>query len=185
MQVDVVVIGAGGGGYPAAFRLARSGCKVVMVDGKGNLGGNCLYEGCIPSKSVRQATVVWHEAQQAEFFGLDVQAHNAPWAGIRAYKDGVQTRRYAQHLEEIQSTPNLTFIRGTARLIDESHVQVDDWDRQTALTVGTRDILLATGSEATPLAIPGFEQCWDHHDLFAWNDAVANLPHDVVILGGG
>ena len=52
-QADVVILGAGGGGYPAAFLLARAGLRVVMVDPIGNLGGNCLAEGCIPSKAVR------------------------------------------------------------------------------------------------------------------------------------
>jgi len=185
MQVDVVVLGAGGGGYPAAFRLARSGRQVVMVDEKGNLGGNCLYEGCVPSKSVRQASVVWQQARHGEFFGLQTAGVNAPWSGIRSYKDGVQRRRYAQHAKEIQATSHLTLIRGRGYFLDPNHVTIDNWDTGVSTTLKTQDVIIATGSEATPLPIPGFDQCWNQHDLFAWNDTVPDLPGDVVILGGG
>ncbi|MCY0898482.1 MAG: dihydrolipoyl dehydrogenase [Firmicutes bacterium] len=185
MNVDVAIIGAGGGGYPAAFRLAQSGRSVLMVDEKGNLGGNCLYEGCIPSKAVRQATVVWHQASQGQFMGLALERRGAPWRDIRAYKDGVQTRRYQQHAEEIRSTPHLTVIRGKARLTDATHLSVEDWDAGATLTVEARHIILATGSEAATAPIPGLDRVWNHHQLFAWRDAVAELPPSLIILGGG
>ncbi|MGF2945518.1 FAD-dependent oxidoreductase, partial [Mycobacterium sp. Lab-001] len=53
-DIDALTIGAGGGGYPAAFRLAAAGRSVVMVDPKGVMSGNCLAEGCVPSKAVRE-----------------------------------------------------------------------------------------------------------------------------------
>ncbi|MCY0906795.1 MAG: dihydrolipoyl dehydrogenase [Sulfobacillus thermotolerans] len=182
---DLIVIGAGGGGYPAALRLAQSGRQVLMVDEKGNLGGNCLYEGCVPSKSVREATVLWNQVARAGFFGLDAQRVQADWAKIRAYKDGVQTRRYQQHTQEIAKTPNLTVIRGQASFTDPYQVQVDDWDHHDQFVASATDIIIATGSEAQRLSIPGFDLTWNHHDLFAWNDTQPTLPSDMVILGGG
>ncbi len=182
---DLIVIGAGGGGYPAAFRVAKSGRKVLMVDEKGNLGGNCLYEGCVPSKSVREASVIWHQIAGVGFFGLEAQGTQADWSKIRDYKDGVQARRYEQHSKEIAGAANLTFIRGQAHLQDASHVAVDDWDSQNSFTVSASNILIATGSEAENIPIPGFDYTWNHHDLFAWKDAQPAMPEDIVILGGG
>ncbi len=184
-KFDLIVIGAGGGGYPAAFRLAKSGRRVLMVDEKGNLGGNCLYEGCVPSKSVREASVIWHDMGRAEFFGLTGQRGEADWGKIREYKDGVQTRRYAQHRKEIDEAQNLTFIRGRAHFLDAHRVQVDNLDTHDSFTAEGRDILIATGSMAESLPIPGFALTWDHHDLFAWQHTQAAMPKEMVILGAG
>lgn len=182
---DLVVLGAGGGGYPAALRLAGSGRRVLMVDDKGNLGGNCLYEGCIPSKAVRQASIVWQQFGQAAYFGLQARPMVAAWDGIRQYKDGVQTRRYAQHQQEIGNTPNLTMVRGRGRLLDARRIEIEDWDRGTTVKVEAIHILIAAGSEADTLSIAGFDKTWNHHDLFAWNHTQPTLPKTMVILGGG
>ena len=63
-SVDLLTIGAGGGAYPAAFRLAKAGRSVVMVDPKGVMSGNCLYEGCIPSKAMRETAVMLQTQQR-------------------------------------------------------------------------------------------------------------------------
>ena len=68
--VDVLVLGAGGAGYPGAFFLAKAGLKVAMVDPIGNLGGDCLAEGCVPSKAVREAALVRSLADKFDAFGL-------------------------------------------------------------------------------------------------------------------
>lgn len=65
---DLIVIGARGGGYSAAFRLANADKRVLLIDSLGNLGGNCLYEGCVPSKAVRQATIMVYNSTQANFW---------------------------------------------------------------------------------------------------------------------
>jgi dihydrolipoamide dehydrogenase len=67
--VDVMVIGAGGGGYPAALLLDRAGLRVAMADPIGNLGGDCLAEGCVPSKAVRQASLERARARTHREFG--------------------------------------------------------------------------------------------------------------------
>ncbi|AEW04444.1 Dihydrolipoyl dehydrogenase [Sulfobacillus acidophilus DSM 10332] len=182
---DLIVIGGGGGGYPAAFRLARAGRSVLLVDDKGNLGGNCLYEGCVPSKAVRESIALFQHIQEADRFGLQVAGAHADWRAIRAYKDGIQTRRYRQHTEEIEATPRLTFIRGRARFLDSRRVEVTDHDRGTQTVVTGTDILIAAGSEASALTVPGFELTWNHHQLFAWQDTVESLPDSVIIVGAG
>jgi dihydrolipoamide dehydrogenase len=184
-RYDLVVIGAGGGGYPAALRIARTGQSVLMVDEKGNLGGNCLYEGCVPSKAVRHATQTWRELNRAAIFGLQAEPLAARWDQIRGYKDGVQSRRYAQHMEEIQSTEHLTMVRGRARFLDANRLVVEDWDRSETVTVKAKTILIATGSQAIPLTFEGAEHTWDHHDLFQWQTSQTVLPKELIVLGGG
>lgn len=80
--VDVVVIGAGGGGYPAAFLLDAAGRSVVMADPVGNLGGDCLAEGCVPSKAVREASVVAAQARRFGVFGLRGAPPGADWRKV-------------------------------------------------------------------------------------------------------
>src|SRR5215467_1389796 len=101
LQADVVILGAGGGGYPAAFLLARAGLRVVMVDPIGNLGGNCLAEGCIPSKAVREASLARAKAEKYALFGLSGPVPDVNWKGTLAHKDRVQNIRYRQHHETI------------------------------------------------------------------------------------
>ncbi|WP_053959387.1 dihydrolipoyl dehydrogenase [Sulfobacillus thermosulfidooxidans] len=183
---DLIVIGGGGGGYPAAFRLAQAQKKVLLVDTLGNLGGNCLYEGCVPSKSVRLATLRIHEARQAPFFGVDIPSVTAAWSAIRNYKDGVQARRYLQHQQEIaEAAPALTFVHGTGRLLSAQSVEITDVEHSDIRTVFGKHILIATGSEPQSLPITGFEYTWNSHDLFAWQKTQEALPDDMLILGGG
>jgi dihydrolipoamide dehydrogenase len=103
-----LVIGAGGGAYPTAFRLARSGLDVVMVDPKGVLVGNCLYLGCIHSKTLR------------EFVQLSVRSgrllNYAPKSELGRYqehKDSVKKIRFDQHNSELAEFPNVHFFKGT------------------------------------------------------------------------
>ncbi len=182
---DAVVIGAGGGGYPAALRLVRAGRTVLMVDPKGNLGGNCLFEGCVPSKAVREAASLKSTMERADFFGLEAVQSPAAWSRVVAYKDGVQTRRYAQHRQEVEQARGLTLVSGLAGFVDANRVRVQDLLRQEEFTVSGRHIIVATGSEAAHLPIAGFDSAWNHHDFFAWKQTQPTLPEDIVILGGG
>lgn len=183
-ECDTLVVGAGGGGYPAAFRLAAQGRQVVMVDPRGNLGGHCLYEGCIPSKTVREASRLMESAIQGGRAGVPLALAGTVselWPRVRQFKDSVQTRRYAQHTEELNSITGLTFFTGTAALLDSHTARIttaeEDW------CVHFRFAILATGSSAHTLET--VSDAWTSHDLFAWNAAVNKLPARLVIIGGG
>jgi dihydrolipoamide dehydrogenase len=180
---DTLVVGAGGGGYPAAFRLAAAGQEVVLADPRNNLGGHCLYEGCIPSKAVREAARLLADAQRGSRAGIVLRTDPAPslWPGVRAFKDGVQTRRYAQHQQELAEARRLTLIPGDAELLDANTARIttadDEW------RVHFRFALLATGSSAHTL--PEIPDGWTSHDLFAWLVARDRLPQRLLIVGGG
>ena len=114
-HADLLTIGAGGGAYPAAFRLARAGRSVVMVDPKGVMSGNCLYEGCVPSKAVRETAEIYQSQRRFAERGLPGTV-TVDFAKIMAHKDSIQARRYQQHAAYLAATPNIQMIQGEARL---------------------------------------------------------------------
>ncbi len=180
-QADVVILGAGGGGYPAAFLLARAGLRVAMVDPIGNLGGNCLAEGCIPSKAVREASFVRARAEKYGVFGLSGPVPQTNWRGILAHKDRVQTIRYRQHHETI-NTSSVFFHAGVGRIIDKKVVEVETADEILRYTF--RQLILATGSRPRPSSLPGANLAITSSDLFRLG-ADLPFPQRLVILGGG
>src|SRR5215467_7635618 len=180
-QVDVVILGAGGGGYPAAFLLARAGLRVVMVDPIGNLGGNCLAEGCIPSKAVREASLVRARAEKYALFGLNGPVPDVNWKGILVHKDRVQNIRYRQHHETI-NTSSVFFHAGMGRILDEKRVQVETAHETLRYTF--QHLIIATGSQPRPSSLPGAQHAITSSDLFRLG-ADLPFPQRLIILGGG
>ena len=182
LRADVVVLGAGGGGYPAAFRLAREGRNVVMVDPFGNLGGDCLAEGCVPSKAVREAALARAGSEKYALFGLRGATPEVDWPGVLAHKDRVQSIRYAQHRDEIAAS-TVQMYQGTGRIVDGHAVEIAP-DGGDALRVQAAHLIVATGSRPRRLAIPGAELAITSHDLFRLG-ADLPAPRRLVAIGGG
>lgn len=180
--VDVLVLGAGGAGYPGAFFLARAGLKVAMVDPIGNLGGDCLAEGCVPSKAVREAALVRGLAARLDHFGLRGGPPAVDWRAVLAHKDRVQRTRYAQHAREI-AQGTVAFVQGRGAIVDVDAVRIDT-PHGTQRTVRFAHLILATGSAPARLPIPGAELALTSHDLFRLG-ADLPLPRHLVVIGGG
>ncbi len=180
--VDVAILGAGGGGYPAAFLLARAGLQVLMVDPFGNLGGDCLAEGCVPSKAVREASLARALAFKYGQFGLHGQVPEADWRAVLAHKDRVQQLRYQQHTEEMRES-SVIFCKGYGRILDEHQVEILTSDGQQ-LSCQHRYLIIATGSRPHLLPIPGVELAMTSHDLFRLGADVP-FPQHLVVIGGG
>jgi len=181
-DVDVVVVGGGGGGYPAAFLLDRAGRRVVMVDPIGNLGGDCLAEGCVPSKAVRETSLRRARARHQGVFGLRGGTPDVDWPGVLAHKDHVQRTRYAQHSAELASS-KIRFHTGHVRVVSDNSVEVVEASG-AAVRYRFSDLVLATGSAPSRLAVPGAELAVTSHDLFRLDADVA-FPARPVIIGGG
>jgi dihydrolipoamide dehydrogenase len=179
--VDVVVVGAGGGEYPAAFLLAAAGRSVVMADPLGNLGGDCLAEGCVPSKAVREVTVMAARARRQAEFGLRGQAPEADCPEVLARKDQVQRARYDQHTAELASS-QVRFHAGRARIVTPDAVEIEDSGGPHRYTFG--DLVIGTGSAPSRLAVPGAELALTPNDLFRLGATLA-FPERPVIIGGG
>ncbi|MGC8636019.1 MAG: FAD-dependent oxidoreductase [Thermoprotei archaeon] len=123
-SVDVLVIGGGGGGYPGAFRLSKAGYSVLMADPKGVLGGNCLYSGCVPSKTVREMCQL---AARARKF-LKVEPSRSFFTEVQKHKDQVQEIRFEQHREEIKEN-GAEYVKGEVEVKGPKEIPVEDRGR--------------------------------------------------------
>ncbi|CUA96564.1 dihydrolipoyl dehydrogenase [Thiomonas bhubaneswarensis] len=181
-QVDVLVLGAGGAGYPGAFFLAKAGLSVLMVDPIGNLGGDCLAEGCVPSKAMREAALVRGLADKFAGFGLRGSKPTVDWPAVLSHKDRVQNTRYAQHAQEIADS-GVLFVQGRGAIValDQARIDTDDG---ASRTVRFRHLMLATGSAPARLPILGADLALTSHDLFRLG-ADLPLPRHLVVIGGG
>lgn len=184
-ETDLLAIGAGGGAYPAAFRLAQAGKRVVMVDPRGAIGGNCLYDGCIPSKAVREVAGLYADWQRFAPLGLPGNVR-PDYAAIVRHKDEVQKRRYAQHAQELATLPasvGIRLVHGVARLVDPHTVRVETGGGTEMFRCAS--ILIASGSEVAVPPLPGAGLCLTSHDLYRPQPALQSLPQHLCVIGGG
>ena len=119
---DVLILGAGSGGYACALRAAQLGLTVGLVE-KGNLGGTCLHVGCIPTKALLHAAEVADSAREAEQFGVRATLDGIDMAGVNAYKDGVVARLF-KGLTGLVKGRGITVIEGEGRLTGPTSVTV-------------------------------------------------------------
>ncbi|MBA2953171.1 dihydrolipoyl dehydrogenase [Nocardioides sp. MAH-18] len=172
---DVLILGAGSGGYACALRAAQLGLSVGLVE-KGNLGGTCLHVGCIPTKALLHAAEVADQTREAGQFGVNATLEGIDLAGVNAYKDGVVSRLF-KGLTGLIKGRGITVIEGAGRLTGPREVTVDG----TAYT--GKHVVLASGSYAKSL--PGLEI--DGERVISSEHALRleEVPASVVVLGGG
>jgi dihydrolipoamide dehydrogenase len=174
-HVDVVILGAGSGGYACALRAAQLGLSVVLVE-KDNLGGTCLHVGCIPTKALLHAAEVADATREAGQFGVQATFEGIDMAGVNAYKDGVVQRLF-KGLTGLINGRGITVVAGTGRLTSPNTVEVDGTSY-----VG-KHVVLASGSYARTL--PGLEI--DGERVLTSEHALRleKVPSSVIVLGGG
>ena len=176
----LAVIGAGPGGYPAAFHAALRGLDVTLIDTEDNPGGVCTYRGCIPSKALLHAARVIEETREAGAFGIRFGEPQIDLDALREWKDGV-VRRLTSGLGMLRGQRNVTPITGYARFADNCSLRVL---RDGALDeVGFDHAIIATGS--SPL-LPGPLQL-DSPRVMDSTAALelAGIPQRLLVIGGG
>ncbi|MGC9287074.1 MAG: dihydrolipoyl dehydrogenase, partial [Hydrogenobaculum sp.] len=173
-----LTIGAGGGAYPGAFRLARAGFNVLMVDKKGVMSGNCLAEGCVPSKAIREQIHTYLRFKV--FNNVDVEMD---YKRILSKKDEVQNIRYKLHEEELKAFKNLKLIKGVARFKDE-HTVVVESDKGEEV-VKAKYIIIASGADVFVPPIKGKEYAITSTDIYKLNPNLTYVPKEFAIVGGG
>jgi len=181
-NVDVITIGAGGGAYPGAFRLAAAGKTVVMVDTKGVMSGNCLSEGCVPSKAIREMAQLNRRRRRFTNYGIEGDA-SVNFQKILQHKEDVQNARYEMHSRELAEASNLTLMKGTAEFLDSHSVLVHSEEGETRYSAGS--VVIASGSETATPRIEGIENCISSGDIFGLHPALTELPSSMAIIGGG
>ena len=186
---DVVVIGAGTGGYVAAIRAAQLGLKTAVVEKQKALGGTCLLVGCIPTKALLEHAHALKVVQHAKDWGVAIGDASAGSGAPRVSIDmaQVQTRKdrvvtgLTKGVEFLFKKNRIDWIKGTARLTGNGGVDVFEGDRQTLRA--RREIIVATGS--TPRSVPGVEI--DRRRIITSDEAVAlrEVPKSIAIMGSG
>ena len=181
LEAEVLVLGAGPGGYSAAFRAADLGKKVVIVDGRERLGGVCLNIGCIPSKALLHAAKVIAETREMGEHGLRFAAPEVDLDALRDWKDGV-VERLTGGLGGLARQRKVTTVRGTGRFVSPNQLEVAVADGSTQL-VGFQQAIIACGSE--PVSLPFIPS--DDPRVIDSEGALelTDVPGRLLVLGGG
>ena len=171
---DVVVIGAGTGGYSAALRAAQLGKRVALVDRDERLGGTCLLRGCIPTKALLQSAAVMDTVNRSDAWGI--KASGEPdWSAVVAFENSI-VDKLVKGVTGLVKLRGIEVIQGSATLVPGPAVEVD------GRTIGATDVIVATGSR--PKMIPGLE-IGEHiitSDQALWFD---RIPDSAVVIGAG
>jgi dihydrolipoamide dehydrogenase len=176
-EYDVIIIGAGPGGYVCAIRCAQLGLKVAVAEGRATLGGTCLNVGCIPSKALLHATHQLHEAQ-ANFaaMGLTGAAPGVDWSRMLAWKDEVIAQN-TKGIEFLFRKNGIDWLHGWASIPEAGRVAVGD------ATHGAKHIVIASGS--APATLPGI--AIDEERVVTSTGALClpKIPRRLAVIGGG
>ena len=180
-QYDVIIIGAGTGGYPAAIRAAQLGLKVAVVEKQKSLGGTCLNWGCIPTKALLEHAHALKIAQAAKEWGLVLgpEPPRIDMTQVQGRKDKIVTV-LTRGIEFLFKKNNITWIKGTARLAGPGRVEVTGEQPQT---LQAAQIVVATGSYAR--SVPGIEL--DRKRIITSDEAIflREVPKSIVVMGSG
>ncbi|NOC93488.1 dihydrolipoyl dehydrogenase [Ruegeria atlantica] len=174
---DVIVIGAGPGGYVCAIRCAQLGLKTAVVEGRETLGGTCLNVGCIPSKALLHASHQLHEAEHNfAKMGLKGKSPSVDWTQMQVYKDEV-IEGNTKGIEFLFKKNKIDWLKGWGSIPAAGKVQVGDEIHET------KNIIIASGSE--PSSLPGVEV--DEKVVVTSTGALSlgKIPKKMVVIGAG
>src|SRR4249920_2999326 len=181
-EYDLIVVGAGTGGYVAAIRAAQLGLKTAVVEKQKALGGTCLLWGCIPTKALLEHAHAFKIAQHAKDWGISLggTAVSIDMSAVQTRKDRVVTG-LTKGVEFLFKKNKIDWIKGTARLTGNGGVDVFEGEKQTLRA--RKEVIVATGS--APRGVPGVEI--DRRRIITSDEAIQlrEVPKTLVIMGSG
>ena len=178
-QCDLLVLGAGPGGYSAAFRAADLGLSVVLVERYATLGGVCLNVGCIPSKALLHTAAVLEEAQALEAHGISFAKPKIDLEKLRAFKDGV-IGKLTGGLAGMAKARKVTVIQGVGEFLTANHLSVKT--DKGVQTIAFGQAIIAAGSQSVKLPfMPDDERVVDSTGALL----LRSIPKKMLIVGGG
>ncbi len=178
-EYDLVVVGAGTGGLVSAFVGDALGARVLLIE-RERVGGECLWSGCVPSKTLIQSARVLDLVKRAEEFGVHAEKPRLIWNALKLRLQDVRDDIRKLEREQLDKS-NIELVSGNASFVD-AHL-LDIQLKSSVRRVRARRVILATGSESIIPSIPGLEEAGflTHRDLFE----LPSLPRSLAIIGGG
>ncbi|GJL85128.1 MAG: dihydrolipoyl dehydrogenase [Micavibrio sp.] len=176
-KYDVIIIGAGPGGYVAAIRCAQLGMKTACVEKRETLGGTCLNVGCIPSKALLSASEKYEEAgHHFKDMGIKIDGLGLDLKAMMGFKDEV-VEANTKGIEFLFKKNKIDHLKGTGEIVEAGKVKVGD------ATYETDNIIIATGSDV--ISLPGIEI--DEERIVSSTGALelGKVPKSMVVIGGG
>jgi len=177
---DLIVIGAGPGGYVAAIRAAQLGLKTACVESRETLGGTCLNVGCIPSKAMLHGSELFEEAKDGTLakFGVKIPAPQLDLSVLQGEKE-TAVKELTGGIEYLFKKNKVTWLKGFGAFVDKHTVKVGDEEHSA------RNVLIATGSSVTPL--PNVDADNEKGVIVDSTGALAldRVPKKLVVIGGG
>jgi len=178
---ELVVIGAGPGGYPAAFLAADLGMDVTLIDPEINPGGVCLHRGCIPTKTLLHVAKVIREAEEAKNFGVTFNTPEFDLDQIRAFKDRV-VEKLTSGTGQLAKQRKINYIKGIANFKDSKTLLIKQAHGEEQ-TLSFEKAIIATGT--IPMTLPGMTIESDHVMNSAEAMELESIPETLLVIGGG
>jgi dihydrolipoamide dehydrogenase len=181
METEVLVLGAGPGGYPAAIRAAQLGKQVIIVD-KGGVGGECLNYGCIPSKALISASSMYYKMiNKVGVMGISASDVNIDISTMMEWKEGIQNK-LIKGIKQLLKVNKIRLISGTASFMDSDKVNIRLEDGKEE-EIEFEHVIIATGTSF--ISLPGFEI--DEEKILSAKGvlSLSKIPEKLVVIGGG
>lgn len=172
-EYDIVILGAGSGGYAAALRAGQLGLKVALIEGD-KVGGTCLHRGCIPTKALLHVAEVADEMREGAHIGIKGSFEGIDMDALNAYKDGVIAKMY-KGLTGLVDSRGVTTINGWGRLVSQNEVEVN------GERIKGKNIVLASGSYSKTIGQTITDRVVTSEQALKLD----RVPKSVVVLGGG
>ena len=178
---QLIIIGAGPGGYAAAFLASDLGIKVTLIDNEKNPGGVCLYRGCIPSKALLHVAKVISESEEAKNFGVEFSKPKIDLKKMRSWKDDIVSK-LTSGLGQISKLRKIEYIKGTAKFLnsDTLEIVIDD---DSAYNINFEHAIIATGSHPVKIPSLSINSSRVLDSTSALN--IEDIPKSMLVIGGG
>ncbi|HPT82402.1 MAG TPA: dihydrolipoyl dehydrogenase [Limnochordia bacterium] len=179
-KYKIAILGGGPGGYVAAIRAAQLGANTVLIEA-GELGGVCLNQGCIPTKTLLKSARIYHDILNSEAFGVRVEGRVSPdWAAMQQRKDGVVSQLNSG-VQGLLKQNGVEVVRGWGEVLDPHTIQV------SGEKISAEHLIIATGSSPAVLPIPGLQEALHSGNAVTSTGALKlkEIPARLIVVGGG
>ncbi len=176
-KFDFVALGGGSAGFNAARVAADLGKKVAVIDGARELGGLCILQGCMPSKTLLYSTDVLHEAQNGKVLGLKIPQAKVDMLALHRRKRRI-IGEFAEYRQKAMTSGRYDVFRKNAKFVDTHTIELEDGQK-----IQGKKFIISTGSRISVPPIPGLAQTpfWTSDDVLELD----HVPPSVIVLGGG